>query len=207
MPPLQTHQMVLPVLACLLLAVTSFRLPRYRFALIGLVVVVGSAVLQDQVSARLCPEYFTHLHRPIPGLADPTLLGICWGFLGAWWGGALLGYAAGLTATLGPRPKLTPRELVKPIVLVVCAVAAATTLAGVSVWRHAEMLGVTLDPGMAEAVPVRRHRELLTVACYHFVAYAGSAVGSVVLCVWVWAERRKRAAAASGESVRPMSRL
>jgi hypothetical protein len=193
MPPLETHQMVLPLLACAVLAVTAFRLPRYRFALIGLVAIVGYAILQDEVSARLCPEYFTVLHRPIPGVTDPTLLGICWGFLGGWWGGALLGYAAGLCATLGPGPQLAPRELLKPIALLVCSVAATTPLAGYSVWRHSEALGVMLDPAMAEAVPLRRHRELLTVACYHFVAYTSSVVGGVVLCVWVRSERHKRA--------------
>ena len=192
MPPLETHQMVLPLLACAVLAVTAVRLPRYRFALIGLVAIVGYAIVQDQISARLCPEYFTVLHRPVPGVTDPTLLGVCWGFLGGWWGGALLGYAAGLTATLGPHPKLTPRELLKPIALLVCAVAAATALAGYSVWRHSEALGVMLDPGMAEAVPPKRHTALLTVACYHFVAYASAVVGGVVLCVWVGSERRKR---------------
>ncbi|HEY1187500.1 MAG TPA: hypothetical protein VGE74_07565 [Gemmata sp.] len=193
MPPLGTHQIVLPLLACLMLAVVAVRIPRYQFALMGLVAIVGYAVLQDQVSARLCPEYFTVLHRPIVGVTDPTLLGICWGFLGGWWGGALLGYAAGLTATLGPRPKLHPRELVVPIALLICGVAAATALTGFSVWRHSEMLGVVLDTGTGELVPAKRHRALLTVACYHFVAYTSSVIGGVALCAWVWSERRKRA--------------
>ncbi|AWM38383.1 hypothetical protein GobsT_34830 [Gemmata obscuriglobus] len=193
MPPLATHQIVLPIAACVLLAVVAGRIPRYRFALLGFVAIVGYAVLQDQVSARLCPEYFTVLHRPIPGVTDPTLLGVCWGFLGGWWGGALLGYAAGLTATIGPRPKLAPWEILKPLALLIGGVAVVTALTGLSVWRHSEMLGVVLDPGMAEAVPPKRHRALFTVACYHFVAYASSAVGSVVLCVWVASERRTRA--------------
>ena len=193
MPPLETHQLVLPLVACLVLAVVAVRIPRYRFALIGFVAVAGYAMLQDQVSARLCPEYFTVLHNPIPGVTGPTLLGVCWGFLGGWWGGVVLGYVAGLLATLGPRPKLEPRELVRPLALLIGAVAGCTALTGVSVWRHAQMMGVTLDPGMADAVPVRRHVALLTVACYHLVAYASAIVGGVVLCVWVAAERRKRA--------------
>lgn len=192
LPPLDTHQIVLPVVACLVLTALAVRIPRYRFAMMGFVAIVGYAILQDQVSARLCPEYFTVLHRPIPGVTDPTLLGVCWGFLGGWWGGVLLGYAAGLTATLGPRPPMHPRELVMPILLLVVAIATVTALTGFSVWRHSEMLGVMLDPGNAELVPVQRHRALLTVACYHFVAYASSVVGAVALCVWVRAERQRR---------------
>ena len=125
MQPLETHQITLPVAACVLLVVLAGRIPRYRFALLGFGAIVGYAILQDQVSARLCPEYFTVLHRPIPGVTDPTLLGVCWGFLGGWWGGVLLGYTVGLAATLGDRPKLSPRELVWPLGLLVGGVAAA----------------------------------------------------------------------------------
>ncbi len=203
MQPLPTHQLVLPGVACLVLAVLAARVPRYRFAILGFIAIVGYAILQDQVSARLCPEYFTVLHRPIPGVTDPTLLGVCWGFLGGWWGGVLLGYAAGLLATVGPRPKLEPRELVVPLGLLVAAVAAATAITGYSVWRHTEMFGVYLDPGTAELVPAKRHRELLTVACYHFVAYASAVIGGVVLCAWVWVKRRKREQPPTTEPVLP----
>jgi hypothetical protein len=200
MKPLAWYQIALPVAACVVLAVLALRLPRYRFALLGLVAMVGYAMLQDQVSVRLCPEYFTQLHPPIPNLTDPTLLGVGWGFLGAWWGGILLGYAVGLTATLGPRPKLSPRELVRPMLLLVGSVTAAAAITGVSVWRHAEVLGVSLDPGNARLVPAIRHRELLVVACYHFSAYACATLGGVALCVWVWTERRRRGRA---EKVEP----
>src|SRR5262249_28697462 len=116
--------------------------------LLGIGVMSGYAILQDQVSARLCPEYFTVLHNPIPGLTDPTLLGVAWGFLGAWWGGALMGYFAGIAATAGRKPPLGPRELVRPMLVLVLAIGTATAMTGVSVWHHAEMFEVRLDPGL-----------------------------------------------------------
>lgn len=191
MAPLTWPQMVLPVVVCAMVAVVAVRVPRYRFAVYGFVAIVGYAVLQDQISARLCPEYFTVLHPPIPNLTDPTLLGICWGFLGGWWGGIVLGYAAGLVATLGSRPPLAPRDVVKPLGVLVCAVAVVTALTGVSVWRHAEMMGVLL-PGLDGVVPPERQRAAFVVACYHLVAYASATLGGVVLCAWLRAERRKR---------------
>jgi hypothetical protein len=149
-------------------------------------------MLQDQVSVRLCPEYFTVLHPPIPGLADPTLLGIGWGFLGAWWGGVLLGFVLSLVATLGPRPVLTVGELVRPVAILVGVLAAVTALTGFTVWHHAGVLGVFLGAGMGELVPVENHRGLLTVACYHLTAYVTATVGGVVVCAWVWFQRCKR---------------
>jgi len=191
MNPLTWPQIVLPIVVCVAVAVVAVRIPRYRFALYGFVAVVGYAMLQDQVSARLCPEYFTVLHPPIPGLTDPTLLGICWGFIGGWWGGIVLGYAAGLVSTLGPRPPLAPRDFVKPLVVLMCAVGTVTALCGYSVWRHANMLSVSLE-GMDELIPPERHRAALVVASYHLVAYASATIGGVVVCVWLRAERRKR---------------
>lgn len=97
-----------------------------------------------------------------------------------------------MVATLGNRPPLAPRELLKPLGVLVAAVATITALTGFTVWHHANLLGVSLDAGMNGLVPPERHRAALVVACYHFTAYATATIGGVLVCVWVWAERRKR---------------
>lgn len=194
MEPLPLYRALAPAVAVALLAVLCAvkREPRLRAMLLGIAVLVGYAVLQDQVSARLCPEYFTVLHNPIPGLTDPTLLGVAWGFLGAWWGGALMGYAAGLCATVGPRPPMTVRQLVKPMLVLVAGVGVVTAIAGFSVWKHAQMMEVEISSVYSRRIPTARHQAAFVVACYHFVAYVAAVVGSVVLCVWI---RTRRAAA------------
>jgi hypothetical protein len=150
---------------------------------------------QDQISARLCPEYFTALHNPIPGLTDPTLLGLAWGFLGAAPGGIAMGYAAGLAATVGRRPPMAVRELVRPMLVLLAAVATVTAITGISAHRHAEMFAIRLDSFADRLVPVERHRSLFVVACYHLAAYASAIIGSIVMCVWIGAERNRRAQA------------
>jgi hypothetical protein len=193
MDPLPWNQIAAPVVACLLLfVVAGAGYTRFRFAALGLIAVVTYGILQDQVSARLCPEYFTALHKPIPDLKDPTLLGVAWGFLGSWWGGVLTGYCAGLFATLGKRPKLSPREIILPLAAIMLGVATIVAITGFSVWRHSEMFGVKLEPGLSSMVPPEHHQPLLIVACYHFVAYAASIAGGITLCVWIWRERNKR---------------
>ena len=194
MEPLAWYRLIIPLAACMGLAVLAVvrPIPRLRFAAMGLGYLVGYAILQDQVSARLCPEYFTVFHPPIRGLTDPTLLGIAWGFLGAWWGGVTMGYAAGLTATLGPWPRLAPRDLVRPMLVVIVLVGIATGLTGLTVDRHADMLDVSISPGAAADIPLERQRGLLVVSCYHFVAYASAVIASVGLCVWVTWERKRR---------------
>ena len=194
MEPLPLYRLLAPAAFVAGLAVVGLVRPdlaRFRAMLLGIAAMTGYGMAQDQVSARLCPEYFTRLHPPIPGVTDPTLLGIAWGFLGAWWGGALLGYFAGIAATIGPRPPVPVRELVRPMLVLVVVVAGVAALTGVAVAVHADLLGVALGPGMAAAVPPGRHRALFVVACLHFAAYASAAVGSVGLCVWVGVSRQR----------------
>jgi hypothetical protein len=194
MEPLAWYRIAAPAAVCLalvVLAVTT-RGVRLRFAAMGLVAMVGYAMLQDQVSARLCPEYFTVFHPPIPDVTDPTLLGIGWGFLGAWWGGVLLGYVAGLVATVGSRPPLTPRDFVRPLLVLVAVMTVVVAMTGLIVWGHAEVFEIALNPGMAKMLPPERHRALFVVACYHFAAYTTAIVGGVGVCVWVGIARRRR---------------
>jgi hypothetical protein len=178
-------------------------LPRFRAMLLGIGLLSGYAVLQDQVSARLCPEYFTHFHNPIPGLTDPTLTGVAWGFLGAWWGGALFGYFAGIAATAGKRPPLTVRQLVVPMLVTVLGIAAVTALVGGAVAYYAEQFGVQIDPYMAGPVPEERQRALLAVCCYHLASYVSAIVGSVACCVWVGRVRSSAFRVAGSESAGP----
>jgi hypothetical protein len=194
MEPLPLYRVFAPIVFVAgLAALCAVRdIARFRTMLLGIAVLSGYGMLQDQVSARLCPEYFTKLHPPVPGVTDPTLLGIAWGFLGAWWGGAALGYAAGIAATIGTRPPLQVRELVRPMLVLMTVVATVTAVTGVNVAVHAELFGVSMDSNSAELVPPERRRAALVVACYHFSAYATAILGSIVLTVWISLERKRR---------------
>jgi hypothetical protein len=47
--------------------------------LISIVAAISYGILHDQITARVCVEYFTMGHAPIFGTDDPTLLGLGWG--------------------------------------------------------------------------------------------------------------------------------
>lgn len=47
-------------------------------------------ILQDQITVRLCIEYFTVGHFPILGDQHPTILAILWGFVATMAGGSIL---------------------------------------------------------------------------------------------------------------------
>lgn len=191
MEPLEWYRIAAPVAFVAGLAVICAiqDLPRFRAMLLGIAVLVGYAVGQDQVSARLCPEYFTVFHNPIPGVTDPTLLGMAWGFLGAWWGGAILGYTAGIAATSGSHPPMPIRDLIRPLMVLVAGVGFVSALTGAVTYRHAEFFAIRLDPRFEAQVPADRARMLFVVANYHLAGYIAAGVGSVGLCVWIARQR------------------
>jgi hypothetical protein len=193
MEPIAWYRVATPVIVYLILIVVACTgNVRFRFAVMGVTAGICYGALQDQISARLCPEYFTIFHPPIPELTDPTLLGLTWGFLGTWWAGLFLGYIAGLIATLSSRPKFAPCELVRPLLVLMGFIAAIVAISGGTVWWYSEMFGVSIDPFLGKMLPQEHHRALLVVACYHFVGYVAAFGGSLVLFVWIWRERSKR---------------
>src|SRR3954452_10909101 len=102
----------------------------YIILLCAAAVVYGLA--HDQVTARVCVEYFTIGHPPIFATESPTLLGLGWGVLATWWVGLLLGIPLALVARLGPRPPRDARSLLRPLAILfgvtaLCALLAALT--------------------------------------------------------------------------------
>jgi hypothetical protein len=194
MEPLPWYRIAAPPKVLVALAVYALFRPstRTHSTLLGAGFLSAYGIIQDQFSARICPEYFTVLHNPIPGLTDPTLLGIAWGFLASAGGGIAMGYVAGLAATLGPKPAFKTSELVRPMFALVLAVAFITAVAGWSAYATAMLFNVRLDPFLGTIVPEVRHRGLLVVATYHRVAYLSASIGSVVLCIWIGRERSRR---------------
>src|ERR1700761_8722820 len=94
-----------------------------------IVAAVLYGIIHDQVTARVCVEYFTIGHPPIFGTDNPTLLRIGWGIVATWWVGVLFGVPLGIAARAGSRPKRTVDSLLKPLagllgIAALCAVAA-----------------------------------------------------------------------------------
>jgi hypothetical protein len=143
--------------------------------------------LQDQISVRVCKEYFTVAHPRLGTLDDPTLLGIAWGILAGGSGGIALGLALGIAATSGRRPPLTVRELTVPLLLALTAQATVTAICGISAYLTGGLAVITLTEPLTEAIPPPLHQRFFAVACAHFGTYTSAVLGGVVLCVWaVW---------------------
>ena len=88
-------------------------------------------ILHDQITARVCVEYFTVGHPPIFGTDSPTLLALGWGVIATWWVGLMLGVPLAIAARAGHRPRRDVRSLVRPIARLLLVMAACALAAGI----------------------------------------------------------------------------
>ena len=111
-----------------------------RIILFCIAAAVSYGIVHDQVTARVCVEYFTIGHPPVFAPKDPTLLGIGWGILATWWVGLLLGLPLAVAARAGRRPKRSAASLVQPVLCLFGVTAACALIAG---WHLPPTVGRT----------------------------------------------------------------
>jgi len=163
-----------------------------KIVLLGLVSAVTYGILHDQVTARVCLEYFTIGHAPVFGTDDPTLLGLGWGILATWWVGVALGLALAVAARAGRRPKVQARTLLKPVGVLMAVAGVSALVAGVCGYFAARAGRIWLLPPEAYLVPEARHAAFLAAGCAHGTSYAIGFLGTLLLCVLTWRRRVKQ---------------
>ena len=157
---------------------------------------VAYGIAHDQVTARVCIEYFTIGHPPVFPTDSPTLLALGWGVIATWWVGLLLGIPTALACRLGSRPKLAVRQLFRPIVRLLTAMALASLVCGVIGMLVAMNGDVWLLEPMRSRVPAEKHAAFLSDLWAHSAAYAVGFFGGLINCVWLFRQRGRLALAA-----------
>lgn len=162
-------------------------------AIVGLAVAaaVVYGVLHDQVTARVCVEYFTVAHPRIIDSDDPTLVGLVWGVVATWWAGLMLGVPLAMTARLGRRPKRSGRSLIRPVVLLLVAMAVFAVAAGVVGFTLARSGNVMLPDELKQQVPADKWPAMQACALAHNASYNVAFVGGGMLIAWVWVSRKR----------------
>lgn len=154
-------------------------------------------VVHDQITARLCIEYFTVFHPRLVASTSPTVLGLVWGVVATWWVGAGLGVLLALTGRLGRWPKVEPGTLLRPVLILLCVAGCCAVLAGLvgdyvareqivvlPAWVQ-QKLGSDTDPSKAP--------RFLSAFLAHNTSYNVGAIGGLVIAVRVVLRRRRLA--------------
>ena len=163
--------------------------------LMCVIAAVAYGIAHDQVTARVCVEYFTIGHPPVFGTDDPTLLGIGWGVIATWWVGLLLGVPLAVAARAGSRPKRSVGSLIRPVAWLLAVMAVCALAAGFTGWLLARSGAVFLVRPIARELPVDRHVPFLADMWAHSASYLVGLLGGIVVMVLVWRSRGRAAAA------------
>jgi hypothetical protein len=159
---------------------------------------ISYGVIHDQITVRICLEYFTIGHPRVIPTEDPTVLAFVWGIIATWWVGAMLGVPLATIARLGARPKRSVVSLLRPIAILIGCNAVFAALAGLVGYMAASNGWVRLVGHLAVEVPREKHVPFLVDLWAHNASYLGALVGGIVLMVGVW--RSRRPAARAGET-------
>ena len=158
-------------------------LESFKILIVSILSAVFYGIVHDQVTARICVEYFSVFHPPVFATQSPTLLGLGWGIIATWWVGAFLGLLLAIAARAGSRPKLRASALINPIGRLLLAMAASALLSGLFGFLLARH-GTVAPPHwvISQLAPAKWDR-FMADWWAHSASYAVGFFGGIVVCV------------------------
>ncbi|RYD20624.1 MAG: hypothetical protein EOP88_14370 [Verrucomicrobiaceae bacterium] len=162
-----------------------------RIVAVALLATVLYGILLDQVTARICVEYFTIGHVRLIDSESPAVLALFWGVVATWWAGLPFGIGLAFASRLGRRPKLVWQQLLKPIGILMGCMFLFAFLAGLTGFFLAKSETVRLVGEIAYRVPSEKHVPFITDLWAHCASYLGGVVGGVLLWFVTWFKLRK----------------
>lgn len=164
-----------------------------KIVLFCVVSAIVYGIVHDQITARICIEYFTIGHPKVIESNDPTLLALAWGVLATWWGGVFLGFCIACAARLGSWPKRSMGSLVKPVFILLCVMAAGAIIAGIVGYIGAINGEFQMPEGWGASVPQEKHVGFITDLFAHNASYFFAFTGGIVLTIYILLWRRREA--------------
>jgi hypothetical protein len=162
-------------------------------AIIALCVLVacGYGIVHDQITARVCIEYFTIGHPQLFAFPtqSPTLLGFAWGIVATWWVGVGLGVPLAAASRLGPRVRKSAGELIKPLMTLAAITGILAVVAGVISYALGSAGWIKLSGPWSVRVPQDKHTAFLADLFAHNMSYFAGTVGGIVLAIKTWRSR------------------
>jgi hypothetical protein len=151
---------------------------------------IGYGIAHDQVTARICVEYFTIGHPPVFHTDSPTLLGLGWGVIATWWVGLFLGIPLALVSRCGESPKLTAGQLVRPLATLLAIMALLAVIAGCAGYMLARRGMIGLPDFVIQAIPKEHQFAFMADWWSHATSYLVGFFGGAVVIILIWKRRK-----------------
>jgi hypothetical protein len=157
--------------------------------IVALCILAGAVygVVHDQVTARVCLEYFTVFHPDIFHTKSSTLLAFGWGVLATWWASLILGTSLAIAAQSGPRPRVTAQGVLPKLVKLLVIMGLFALAAGISGY-FLQGLGMEY---YATDIPKPIRHTFYADLWAHNASYLSGFVGGIALCINIWRGRAR----------------
>ena len=160
-----------------------------KVILLCILAACGYGVLHDQITARLCIEYFTVAHPPLFPTESPTLLAVCWGVAATAGVGAALGVVLALVSQSGDQEPNPISRLGGAVFILLCAMGLSALVAGcVGYWLSVRGV-IALPAAFAEMIPETQVHRFMAVWFAHGASYLVGLGGGSLLCFRIWRAR------------------
>lgn len=140
-------------------------------------------LVHDQITARLCLEYFTIGHPRVFASDSPTVHALYWGVAATWWAGLAVGLLVAAASRVGRLPKLTVRQQIKPALYLMTTMAVLAFSFGVSAYYDAKgHTGASFDQVFGGLpVPPEKQDAFMADFAAHNASYAVGFLGGIVV--------------------------
>lgn len=157
---------------------------------VSVLAAISYGIIHDQITARICVEYFTIGHARLIDSDSPTVLALFWGVAATWWVGLPFGLGLAVAARAGRRPKLGVARIRRPLIMLLCWMFGIAFVAGLIGFLTARAGVFRLAGPLASRVPGHKHVAFLAVGWTHSASYLSGILGGMVLWIAVWRSRR-----------------
>lgn len=160
-----------------------------RIVLLSIAAAVAYGIVHDQITVRLCIEYFTVAHPPIFHTRSPTLLAVCWGAVATFWVGLALGSLLAMVTQSRGRPPVPLGRLARGMAVLLATMgvcAAGAGVAGFELTRHGV---VTFPAGLVGWIPAAQQERFMAMWFAHNTSYLVGFVGGGGWIYRLWRER------------------
>jgi len=147
-------------------------------------------IVHDQITARICVEYFTIGHPQLIDSDSPAVLALVWGVVATWWVGLPLGIGLAVAARFGSRPKLRVYDLIRPLLVLLGCMFVLAALAGLVGFTTSKMGAFHLVEPLASRIPKDKHIAFLVDGWAHTASYLAGLMGGIVLWIVTWRRRK-----------------
>ena len=162
---------------------------KWKIIVLCVAVACFYGVSHDQVTIRICPEYFTLAHPPFFPTSNLTVLAFCWGIAATWWIGAAFGFVLALILRQGRAERGSTQRLATRLTLLLAITAASAILAGAAGYQISRSSVIALPAALADAGPLFDRDRFVAVWFAHIASYAVGGGGGVLLLLHIWRER------------------